>query len=223
MDITPNTLGRAAALCAAGAGTLFIAVQINHPSLDLELVGTTEFIWRQSAKVVMTVLALAGIAGVYLCQTRRMGRLGLAGFLIFSAGYLAMFAVEAIALFALPTLEASAPGFVQDVLTAAAGGKPDGGIGGMQVLLNLAGVGYMLGGLVFGIALYRAGVVARWASVLLAVATTSTLALAVLPEAFNRPFAIPTGIALIGVGWSSWKAQRTAGSDEAARAELASR
>ena len=44
-----------------------------------------------------------------------------------------------------------------------------------------------------------------WASALLAVATISTLALAVLPEAFNRPFAIPTGIALMGLGWSAWR------------------
>ncbi|MET0766789.1 MAG: hypothetical protein ABWY50_04020 [Aeromicrobium sp.] len=220
MDITPHSLSRAAALCAAGAGTLFIAVQINHPPLDLDLVGTTEFLVRQTAKILMTVLALVGLAGVYLSQTRRMGLLGLAGYLIFSAGYLAMFAVEALAAFALPTLEATSPGFVQDVLTAAIGGKPEGDIGGMQLLLNLSGIGYMLGGLLFGIALYRAGVVARWASALLAVATASTLALAVLPEAFNRPFAVPTGIALIGVGWTSWKAQRASSSVESAPAEL---
>ena len=40
----------------------------------------------------------------------------------------------------------------------------------------------MLGGLVFGIALFRAGVLARWAAVLLAVATVGTAALAVLPD-----------------------------------------
>jgi hypothetical protein len=66
-------------------------------------------------------------------------------------------------------------------------------------------MGYMFGGLVFGIALFRAAVVTRWASALLAVATVSTLALAVLPESFNRPFAIPTGIALMGLGWSAWR------------------
>ena len=52
--------------------------------------------------------------------------------------------------------------------------------------------------LLFGIALFRAGVLARWACVLLAHGTVSALALSVLPESFNRAFAVPTGIALIG-------------------------
>ena len=43
---------------------------------------------------------------------------------------------------------------------------------------------------------------------LLAYGTTSALALAVLPESFNRPFAVPTGVALIGLGVSLWRDQR---------------
>ena len=34
-----------------------------------------------------------------------------------------------------------------------------------------------------------------------------TLALAVLPESFNRPFAVPNGIAMIGLGISLWRDQ----------------
>jgi hypothetical protein len=66
----------------------------------------------------------------------------------------------------------------------------------------------MLGGLVFGIATYRARILARWAAVLLAVGNVSTLALSVLPDSFNRPMAVPTGIALIGLGVSLWRDQR---------------
>jgi hypothetical protein len=78
----------------------------------------------------------------------------------------------------------------------------------MQTAFNLSGVGYMVGGLVFGIALFRARVLARWAAALLAVATSATVALAVLPASFDRPFAVPTGIALIGLGVSLWRDQR---------------
>jgi hypothetical protein len=70
------------------------------------------------------------------------------------------------------------------------------------------GLGYPFGGLLFGIALFRAGILSRWASVLLAYGTISVLALAALPESFNRPFAVPTGIALIGLGVSLWRDQR---------------
>jgi hypothetical protein len=95
-----------------------------------------------------------------------------------------------------------------DVLTAAVGGHPRGDIGGMQALFLASGIGYPLGGLLFGIALFRAGILSRWASVLLAYGTTSALALAFLPESFNRPFAVPTGVALIGLGVSLWREQR---------------
>ena len=126
-----------------------------------------------------------------------------------------MFSVEVIAGFVLPSIVQTSPAYVQDVLTAALGGTPTGDIGSMQILLSLSGVGYMFGGLMFGIALFRAGVVARWAAALLAVATLGTLALAVLPESFNRPFAIPTGIALIGLGWSSWRTRLATVSEDA--------
>jgi hypothetical protein len=51
-------------------------------------------------------------------------------------------------------------------------------------------------------------VVSRWASLLLAYGTVSVLALAALPESFNRPFAVPTGVALIGLGISLWRSER---------------
>lgn len=205
MTLSNRRLGQIAGACLGAAGAIFIGIQINHPPLTLEFVGTAEFLVRQTLKAVMTVLVLVGVAALYTRHAGRLGVLGLVGSLLFSAGYLAMFSVEIIAGYVLPAIVRTSPGYVQDVLTAALGGTPTGDIGNVQVLLTLSGIGYMVGGLVFGIALFRAGVVARWASALLAVATISTLALAVLPEAFNRPFAIPTGIALMGLGWSAWR------------------
>ena len=37
----------------------------------------------------------------------------------------------------------------------------------------------------------------------------SEIEIAVLPEAFNRPMAVPEGIALIGLGVSLWRHART--------------
>jgi hypothetical protein len=208
MTVTTTSLTRAAGISAAVAGAIFIAVQINHPSMDVSAISTTDFVVRNCAKALMTVLALAGITGMYLRQVRQMGVVGLAGYLLFAAGYLVMFSVEVIAAFVLPTVAEHAPGYVDDFIVAAAGGHPASDIGAMQTWFAVAGACYMLGGLVFGIALFRARVLARWAAALLAVATVSTAALAVLPESFNRPFAVPTGIALIGLGVSLWRDQR---------------
>ena len=208
MTVNPDRLLRAAGIAAATAGAVFVAVQIKHPMLDITTVATTEMSVRSTAKAIMTVLALAGIAGMYLRQVRQIGVLGLVGWLLFSLGYLAMFGVEVVAGVVLPSLVDTAPGYVQDVLTAALGGTPTGDIGAMQILLTFSAVGYMGGGLLFGIALFRAGVLARWAAALLAVGAVSTLALSALPESFNRPVAVPVGIALIGLGVSLWRDQR---------------
>ena len=205
MTISNQQLGRIAGICLSAAGAIFVGVQINHPALTLDFLGSTEFVVRQTLKVVMTVLALTGITSLYARHARQVGILGLIGYLLFSLGYLAMFGVEVIATVVLPVVARTSPGYVQDVVAAALGGTPAGDIGGMSLLNSIAGMGYMFGGLVFGIALFRSAVVARWASALLAAATVSTVALAVLPEAFNRPFALPTGIALIGIGWSAWR------------------
>ena len=205
MNITASGLTRAAAAAAAIAGSIFIAVQIGHPATGTFTTETTQWVARSCAKTVMAALALAGITGMYLRQYRKAGLLGLVGYLGFAGGYLTMLSVEVIAATVLPNLVHTEPGFVNDVVGAAAGGHPAGDIGAVQTLLNLMGAGYILGGLVFGIALFRTGVLARWAAALLAVSTVGTAALAVLPDSFNRPFAVPEGIALIALGVSLWR------------------
>jgi hypothetical protein len=208
MNLTASRLTATAGLCAAAAGAIFIGVQINHPPADVAHVVTTEMLVRESAKILMAVLALIGITGLFLRHRDRFGVLGLAGFSLLTAGYLAMFAVQCIVACVLPTVALSDPGYVQDVLDAAVGGSPSGDIGGMHELLLASGIGFSFGGLLFGIALFRAGAPARWAAALLAYGTTSVLALSALPESFNRPFAVPTGVALIGLGVALWREQR---------------
>ncbi len=215
MNITTRNLTQAAGLAAAAAGAIFIAVQINHPPMDSFLTDTTEWVVRCTAKAVMAALALAGITGMYLRQVRQTRVLGLVGYLLFAVGYLMLWATEVMAVAFLPALTHTAPGFANDVVVAAGGGTHTGDIGNLQILFNLTGACYLLGGLVFGIALFRARVLARWAAILLAVSTVATAALAVLPEAFSRPMAVPEGVALIGLGISLWRDQHNAGSAQA--------
>lgn len=208
MNLTANRLTAAAGLCAAAAGAIFIGVQINHPPADVAHVVTTEMAVRETAKAVMAVLALVGFTGMFLRVRHRFGVLGLAGYLLLAVGYLAMFANQVIVAAVLPTVAHTDPAYVQSYIDAAMGGTPTGDIGHMHELFLITGLGYSFGGLLFGIALFRAGVPARWASVLLAYGTVSALALSVLPESFSRPFAVPTGVALIGLGVSLWRDQR---------------
>jgi hypothetical protein len=207
MTITTTTLTRAAGVSAVAAGLLFIAVQIKHPVVDLALVSTTEWKVRQSAKVLLAALSLAGITGMYLRQVKQTGLLGLFGYLTFAVAYLIMLSTEVIGLIVVPAIAQSAPGYVSDVLVAATGGHPVGDIGLMQPLSLAAGFTFIGGGLLFGIALFRANILARWAAVVLAAGSVATLAIPLLPQVNQRLFAIPTGVALVGLGYSLWREQ----------------
>jgi hypothetical protein len=210
MNLTAHRLTAAAGLCAATAGALYAGVQIHHPPADVAHVVTTEMTIRESAKALMCVLSLAGFTGLFVRHRRRFGALGLAGYVLLCVGYLAMFANQCIVACVLPVLAHTNPGYVQAYLDAAMGQTPGADIGHVQQLFIIAGVGYSFGGLLFGIALFRAGVLARWASALFAYGTVSALALKALPESFARPFAVPVGIALIGLGVALWRDQRRA-------------
>ena len=52
-------------------------------------------------------------------------------------------------------------------------------------------------------------VLARWAAALLSVGAVAILATSLLPELTQRLFAIPVSVALIGLGYSLWREQRT--------------
>ena len=78
----------------------------------------------------------------------------------------------------------------------------------MQSAILFTGLTYLAGGVLFAIALFRANVLARWASALLAVGTLSSIGAGIVPQ-YERLFAIPTGLALVGLGYSLWRAQRT--------------
>lgn len=205
MSTTTNRRTAMAGLCAAAAGAIFIGVQINHPPADVAHLVTTEMTIRMSAKVLFCALALAGLAGMFVRHRQRFGRLGRVGYSLLSVGFVAMLVQECMIGYYLPTIAHSKPVYVQHVLNGAMAHGTSSGIGAWEGLFLIAGIGYSLGGLLFGIALSRAGVLSRWASVLLAYGTVSALALAALPESFSRPFAVPTGVALIGLGLSLWR------------------
>lgn len=150
---------------------------------------------------------------MYLSQVRRNGVLGLIGYLILSFGFLAMLTVEVAGLVILPAIAGSSPGYVSGVLAVAMGGTAAQDIGLLVPLNLLAGLGYMAGGLVFGIALFRANVLARWACILLAVATPLSAAIPLLPMVNQRLFAVPTGLAMISLGWSLWRTSRARTAD----------
>ncbi len=72
MPVTTTTLTRAAGLAAVAAGSLFVAVQVKHLEITVDFVHGTQWTVRQGDKVSMALLALAGIAGMYLRRARHL-------------------------------------------------------------------------------------------------------------------------------------------------------
>jgi hypothetical protein len=209
MTITTTTLVRAAGVAAVAAGTIFIGVQVNHPHLDATSITTTEVAVRSSLKVLMAALAVVGITGMYLRQVKQSGVLGLIGWLLMSTCYVFILGTSFVAGYILPSIAGTDPSYVNDVLAAAADRHVVGDIGSLKYVFLIQSFTYLAGGLLFGIALYRARVLARWATVLLAVGGLVSAALAVAPDAFYRLLAFPNGIAMIALGCSLWANART--------------
>ena len=82
-------------------------------------------------------------------------------------------------------------------------------LGALPTIWTLTAPVYILGGLTFGIATFRAGIFPRWAGALLAVSTALAPVAALLPNASQPKTAIPMGIALVWLGFSLWSQPRT--------------
>jgi hypothetical protein len=67
---------------------------------------------------------------------------------------------------------------------------------------------YLLGGVLLGIATFRAGILPRWAGGALVLGTVAPLALSVLPHEFLRTAAVPFGLALAWLGYALWSERR---------------
>lgn len=124
----------------------------------------------------------------------------------------------------LPEIAESIPGYVNDVIAVDTGrGSVEGDIGARQTVIQLSGFAYLAGGLLFGIALYRAHVLARWAAALLAVGGVVSAVLSLMPDAFYRLLAFPNGIAMIGLGYSLWRTTRTSSTIQPLRGTIPAR
>jgi hypothetical protein len=129
---------------------------------------------------------------------------------VLAVAYLLIMCGVYAAAWMLPEIAKVNPGYVNDLLAVDTGrGTVEGDIGALQTVIQLRGYAYLAGGLLFGIALFRAHVLARWAAALLAVGGVVSVVLSLMPDVFYRYLAIPNGIAMIGLGFSLWRSTKT--------------
>lgn len=207
---TAATLLGLGGLAAIVAGAIFAGIQPFHPADVLASVTTGTWTIFMALKLPMCLLFLIGITALYVRQVGKLGWLGFAGFALLILSWWLQTGFIFAELFILPILASAAPQFIDSFLGVASGTPGQMDIGSLPVVYGVVGICYMLGGLLFGIATLRAGVLPRLPAALLAVAAAVTPAAALLPHAIQRYAAIPVALALAWLGfalWSEWRAR----------------
>ncbi|HEV2218075.1 MAG TPA: hypothetical protein VGV88_10940 [Candidatus Dormibacteraeota bacterium] len=218
MQINASRVIRWSGLAAFVAGIIFAGIQPIHPADAVASVNTTAWAVITSLKTVMCLLFLAGITGLYGRQVDKAGWLGLAGFVLLGISWALQTAFVFAEAFILPSLATLAPTFVDGVLRSLTSGEASAAnLGALPAIYTLVGVTYILGGLVFGVATFRAGILSRWAAGLLAVAAALTPVTVVLPHPVARLAAVPTAVALAWLGFSLWSERRVQAAAPSAR------
>lgn len=215
---TPGSLIRATGPVAILAGLIFAGIQPIHPPDVVASVTTMPWMAVISAKFLMCLFFLIGIAGLYFRQMSRAGWLGLVAFVLFNASWWLQTGYVFTELLVLPSLAGVSPELVDSFLSIVNQHPPTLDIGQFGTVYNVLGLLYLVGGILFGVATLRAGVFPRVPSLLLAVAAIVTPAAALLPHDLQRYAAVPMGIAFIWLGFALWRPGKTmAGTSSAAR------
>ena len=208
MQITNANLIRWAGLSAVVAGICYVLVGVFHPLNIPASVTTSRWIAVHIAAMAMSIFGLFGMAGLYARQAEKSGWLGLAGYVLFSLWLALILGFTFVEVLVLPVLATTAPAFVEGWMAMFGGPAGALDLGSLPTLWTISGPIYILGGLLFGIATFRAGVLPRWAGALLAVGTVIGPIAILFPPEFQPKVAVPVGLALIWLGYALWSERR---------------
>ena len=203
-----KNLIRWAGLAALVAGICFAAGELLDPPVILSSVTTPRWALVHGLSIAMALFGLLGVTGFYARQAEAAGWLGLAGYLLYSAWLVFLFAFTSFETFILPLLAIEAPAFAETYLMLISRSAGEMTFGALPALWDLADILFLLGSLVFGIATYRAGVLSRWAAGVFTVGIGLAPAYGLLPTALQPLVAVPIGLGLAWLGYSLWSERR---------------
>jgi len=202
MKITASKLIRWSGLSAMAAGIIFAGIQPIHPPDVIASVTTNAFIIITSLKAIMSLFGIFGIAGLYARQVEETGWMGLAGYLLLTIFYAVQMCYSFAEPTILPLLVPVAPTFVTSVMQMASQSPTDMNLGAFATVFSFLPILYLLGLLLFGIAMFRARILSRWAAGLLALSGPIAVVLSLLGHPLDRLAAMPMGIALAWLGYA---------------------
>jgi hypothetical protein len=207
--ITASKLIRWAGFSAMVAGIFFMLVGMLHPLNILSSVTTTQWAIVHILATAMGFFGLLGLTGIYAKQIEESGWMGLVGYVLMSLWLVNLSHFTFIEVFVLQPLVAEAPTVVESVLGIFTKSAGEINLGALSMIYDLNGfIGYMIGGVLLGIATFRARVLPRWAGALLAMGALLVPFAAVLPPVHEAKVTLPGGLALVWLGYSLWAEKR---------------
>ena len=143
-----------------------------------------------------------GLFGLYARQVEETGVLGLIGFMlvfITTASFTGLIYFEG---FIQPVLAVEAPEFVEGMLAG------EISLGALDVVMPPTGLLFILGWLLFGIGIIRAGILPRWAAVLALIGAVPLGIPPLLPLIIVKIGGVVFGLGLVWLGYALWSEKR---------------
>ena len=156
VPITTPTLLRLAGLSALLAGICYVFVGVFHPANVASSVTTTRWEIVHFIACAMCFFGLLGMAGLYARQAKKVGWLGLIGYVLFSLWLVLIMGFSFVEAFILPRLATTDPKFVVAWMGMLVGPASNVYLGALPGLWTLTAPIYILGGVLFGITTFRA-------------------------------------------------------------------
>ena len=203
-----RNLIRWAGVSAIVAGMCFVVVGLFNPSEVLSSVTTTRWAITHSLAAAMSVFGLLGMTGLYARQVEAAGWPGLAGYLLWSLWLVLALPFTFFQAFILPLLATKAPALAEGFLAIFTRSAGEMHFGVLADLWALSDILFLLGGLVFGIATLRAGILSRWAAGVFTIGIALAPPSALLPDQLRPLVAVPIGVGLAWLGYALWSERR---------------
>lgn len=199
--MSSSNIIRWAGLSAVVAGVLTVATQVVHPADDPSSVATSSWAIAHYLILGSSVFLLLGISGLYARQVKEAGLLGFVGFLMLFVGLALISGVGLVEAIVMPLLATEAPQLIGDFM-------PGESQGAYTSVFLLAGLLYLLGSLLFGIAILRAGILPRWAAILFIVGIVSAVLAIPLPAVVGKISGVALGLGVAWLGYALWSERR---------------
>lgn len=182
---------------AAGlvAGVLVLLGFVIHPLGEgVAFVGSPMWVPAHALILFGFTLSLLGLVGFHMQQSQKAGPLGTVGFFMLFIGTALFLGIPFYAVFAEPVIAAASPELYEAIE-----------IGALGLLLSIILI-LVIGGVLFGISVYRAAVLPRLAGALLAISVLILLLSVVggLPAIVTNGSGALFGIALAWMGYGLW-------------------